>query len=318
VKANIGTDLEEASFHLKRGGLVAIPTETVYGLAANALNASAVVKIFEAKKRPGFDPLIVHIGRYEQIAELAESFPQSAARLTEAFWPGPLTLILPKRPLIPDIVTSGLSTVGIRMPAHRLTLELLSMLPFPLAAPSANPFGYISPTTADHVAEQLGDKIDYILDGGPCEVGVESTIISFEMLKPKILRVGGLDISDVKKHIQHFEVSTSSTDNPSAPGMLTGHYAPKKPIVIGDIEELLTTYSDRKLCVLSFKKEFELQGEVLSSKGDLREAARNLFAAMRRLDSCKCDLIVAEKVPEEGLGLAINDRLKRAAASRNP
>lgn len=318
MKARIGTDIDEAAYHLKRGGLVAIPTETVYGLAANALEASSVVKIFEAKNRPGFDPLIVHIGRFEQIAELATEFPKGASKLTEAIWPGPLTIILPKRPIVPEIVTSGLPTVGIRMPAHELTLDLLSTLPFPLAAPSANPFGYISPTTAQHVADQLGETVDYILDGGPCSVGVESTIISFETKPPRVLRLGGLEIQSLKEHLKQFEVSTNSGDNPTAPGMLTGHYAPATPVVIGDPIELSKSFGSRKCCVLSFRNKYDQPGEVLSEAGDLREAARNLFAALRRLDGQDCEVIIAEKVPEEGLGQAINDRLKRAAASRNP
>ncbi len=313
MKAIIGTDPEEAAYHLQRGGLVAIPTETVYGLAANALDPSAVVKIFEAKHRPGFDPLIVHIDRFEQIAELATQFPAEAMKLTEYYWPGPLTIILPKRPIVPDLVTSGLQTVGIRMPAHPMTQELLSLLRFPLAAPSANPFGYVSPTTAEHVADQLGDKVDYILDGGPCQVGVESTIISFADSPPKVLRLGGLELSQIRKLIKEFEVSQHSSDNPVAPGMLSAHYSPKKKVIIGNLPKLVKTYSDENICYLSFQDEYDFPGQVLSRKGDLQEAAHNLFAALRKLDEEKCEIILAELVPERGLGRAINDRIRRAA-----
>lgn len=317
MNTRIGTDTDEAAYHLKRGGLVAIPTETVYGLAANALEARSVVKIFEAKNRPGFDPLIVHIGRLEQIFELARSFPREAARLTEKFWPGPLTIILKKRSIIPELVTSGLDTVGIRMPSHELTQELLEKLPFPLAAPSANPFGYISPTSAEHVAAQLGDKVDYILDGGVCSVGVESTIISFEEKVPEILRLGGLEVDEIRRYVKNFKIRTASSDNPAAPGMLTGHYSPRTPLVIGDINDLRKKYSDKKVCFLSFSTNyFEIEGEILSKKGNLNEAARNLFAAMRRLDASDCEVILAESFPEKGLGMAINDRLRRAAAPK--
>jgi L-threonylcarbamoyladenylate synthase len=313
VKAEIGTDLEKATEILKNGGLVAIPTETVYGLAANATNSEAVLKIFEAKNRPSFDPLIVHIGSVEKLAKLVSSFPIQARELTKEFWPGPLTIVLPKKKGVPDLVTSGLQTLGIRMPAHPLTQQLLSLLPFPLAAPSANPFGYISPTTAQHVAEQLGDKVDYILDGGPSVVGVESTIVSFEGEVPQILRWGGLELEQIKPFLNIFDISQQSSDNPSAPGMLSSHYSPRKRMIIGELDELIKKHIEKDCSYLSFQKSYNMPGEALSSRGDIREAARNLFAAMRRLDSTKGNLILAELVPDTGLGRAINDRLKRAA-----
>jgi L-threonylcarbamoyladenylate synthase len=313
VKAEIGTNLEKAARILKNGGLVAIPTETVYGLAANALDTEAVLKIFQAKNRPSFDPLIVHIARLSQLNELASSIPDSAKTLIKEFWPGPLTVVLPKNDIVPDLVTSGLPSVGIRMPSHPLTHELLSLLPFPLAAPSANPFGYISPTTAQHVAEQLGDRVDYILDGGPSAVGVESTIVSFEGEVPQILRWGGLELEQLKPFLGTFDSSQQSSDNPSAPGMLSSHYAPRKRVIIGELDELIKKHIEKDCSYLSFQKPYDIPGEVLSSTGDIREAARNLFAAMRRLDSTKGDLILTELVPDTGLGRAINDRLKRAA-----
>jgi len=315
VKAQIGQDIKKAAEILKNGGLVAIPTETVYGLAANALDSDAVLKVFEAKRRPEFDPLIVHVGSWEQLNELACSFPEEARKLTHEFWPGPLTVVLPKKEIIPDLVTSGLPSVGMRMPNHPLALKLLSLLPFPLAAPSANPFGYISPTSAQHVVEQLGDQIDYILDGGPSNVGVESTIVSFEGETPRILRWGGLELEQIEPFLERFDSSEQSSDNPSAPGMLSSHYAPRKKLIIGNLKELMVKYANKDCVYLSFEETHEMSGEVLSPSGDIREAARNLFAAMRRLDSGEGELILTEMVPESGLGRAINDRLKRAAYS---
>ncbi len=313
MKAEIGIDVKRAAKLLRDGGLVAMPTETVYGLAANALNSRAVLSIFEAKKRPGFDPLIVHIGSLEQVAEVAIDYPRKAQKLTEHYWPGPLTIVLKKRDIIPDIVTSGLDTVGVRMPRHPLTLQLLQDVGFPLAAPSANPFGYVSPTTARHVADQLGDRIDYILDGGPCAVGVESTIVSFTEHKPKVLRAGGLSLSEIRRVIGDFDVDDQSTSQPLAPGMLSEHYSPTTPIYLGDIKSLASRFSDKRLVVLGFTSTYGFEGEALSKTGDIREAAKNLFAAMRRLDSGNHDVILSEMVPAEGLGLAINDRLSRAS-----
>ncbi|HKL39456.1 MAG TPA: L-threonylcarbamoyladenylate synthase [Cryomorphaceae bacterium] len=313
MKAEVGTDIEKAAEILEKGGLVAIPTETVYGLAANALDPDAVLKIFEAKNRPSFDPLIIHISNFEQLNDLAQSFPLEAKELMHEFWPGPLTVVMPKKIIVPDLVTSGLGSVGIRMPAHPLALKLLSLLPFPLAAPSANPFGYISPTTAQHVADQLGNKVDYILDGGPSKVGVESTIVSFESEVPRILRWGGLDLEQIEPFLENFESSQQSSDNPVAPGMLSSHYAPRKRLILGNLDELIEIHGKKDSSYLSFRKSYDMPGETLSESGDLSEAARNLFAAMRRLDAAEGNCILAERVPEKGLGRAINDRLKRAA-----
>jgi L-threonylcarbamoyladenylate synthase len=314
--ARIGFNISEARDALVRGRLVAIPTETVYGLAANAMNAEAVLSIFEAKSRPAFDPLIVHIGSMSQLDQLVIALPEKARKLAATFWPGPLTLILPKNASVPDIVTSGLPYVGVRMPRHELTLELLRSLAFPLAAPSANPFGYISPTTAEHVADQLGDKVDYILDGGPCEVGLESTIVSFMGDEVQILRLGGLPVSDIEEFIGPVHISTSgSSSNPTAPGMLLSHYAPRKPLFLGDIKSLAKKFEGEKFSVLAFSELRGLPGIVLSTDADMQEAARNLFAVLRQLDADSSSLILAEKVPDLGLGIAINDRLKRASFS---
>jgi len=227
-----GTDLILAKKLLTEGKLVAIPTETVYGLAANGLDETAVAGIFSAKNRPTFDPLILHVASIEQAQSLCTDWPEMADKLARAFWPGPLTLILPKADHVPDLTTSGQPTVGIRMPNNRLTLELLSTLPFPLAAPSANPFGYVSPTNAQHVADQLGDSIDYILDDGDCSVGIESTIITIDNGTPKVLRLGGLSLERIAD-VLGFPVleHLNQNSNPQAPGQLDQHYSPRCKLI---------------------------------------------------------------------------------------
>jgi L-threonylcarbamoyladenylate synthase len=315
--AETGTDIQKASRLLIANELVAIPTETVYGLAANALNPEAVIKIFEAKKRPFFDPLIVHISNMGQLEKYAKDIPSIAYRLAERFWPGPLTLLLPKQDIIPDIVTSGLDTVGIRCPAHPLTHQLLSITGFPLAAPSANPFGYVSPTTAAHVDDQLGNVISYILDGGPCKVGVESTILGFENDSPIIYRLGGLSIEDIEAVAGKVSVSLNTSSNPQAPGQLKSHYAPGKPLYIGDIDNLLRHHKNEKAGIISFSKSYYseniVQQWILSPQGSLHDAAQKLFSALREADHSDIDILLAERFPEEELGRAINDRLQRAS-----
>lgn len=317
--AEIGVDLARAAQLLREGRLVAIPTETVYGLAANALDETAVLQIFTAKRRPHFDPLIVHIGDMDQLAAVACQVPEKAKVLAGHFWPGPLTMVLPKASAIPDLVTSGLDTVAVRIPRHPMALSLLRQLSFPLAAPSANPFGYVSPTSAAHVADQLGEELTYILDGGPCEVGVESTIISFEENQPTILRVGGTPIEAIEKAIGPVQVAAHSADNPKAPGMLSSHYATGTPLVTGDVDTLMHTYRNRRCAVLGWRHTHGREGIALSPEGNMEEAATRLFAAMRELDRRKeFDLIIAEKIPDAGLGRAINDRLARAAFKNAP
>lgn len=313
--ADIGKDINKAKELLQRGELVAIPTETVYGLAGNALNKDAVVKIFEAKSRPQFDPLIVHVPAISKAAQYVEHIPDTAIVLTKKFWPGPLTLVLKKRTIIPDLVTSGLESVGMRCPNHSLTRTLLNELDFPLAAPSANPFGYVSPTSPQHVNEQLGDKIQYILDGGVCSVGIESTIIGFEQEGPVIYRMGGLSLEDIEQTIGKVRVQTHSASNPKAPGQLKSHYAPSKPIILGVIEDLLQNYPAHCTGMLTFQKDFHSPNQIiLSPSGSLEEAAKNLFSSLRELDKLEVDVILAELVPDKGIGKAINDRLRRAAA----
>jgi L-threonylcarbamoyladenylate synthase len=316
--ARTGTDLQEAARLLADGQVVAMPTETVYGLAANAFDPEAVLKIFTVKQRPSFDPLIVHIARLEDLDRVAAVRPPALEALAARFWPGPLTLVLPRHPDVPELVTSGLDTVAVRMPAHPMALELLRMLPFPLAAPSANPFGYISPTTAAHVADQLGDRIPYILDGGPCRVGVESTIIGWDPASGAwtLYRPGGLPVEELEQVLGSVQ-GVPTALKPLAPGMLASHYAPRKPVHVGDVTALSRRFAGRAIGVISFRNEYPAHCcEVLSADGDLAQAARNLFAVLRELDASDCDVIIAEEFPDQGLGRAINDRLRRAAAPR--
>ncbi len=307
----------QAAAIIKKGGIVAFPTETVYGLGADAFNPLAVARVFEVKKRPYFDPLIVHIAFPEDMGKLVTEIPSHAKRLKEQFWPGPLTIILFKKEEVPDIVTAGLSTVAVRMPDHPMTLKLIEMAGCPIVGPSANPFGYLSPTNAEHVRNQLGGQIDFVLDGGPCEVGVESTIISFVGKNPKLLRLGGIPLETIESSIGAVEIGPTIEERPAAPGMLPKHYAPRTPIVLNWNEQDLDSYREKKVGFLAFqkaKKNLKFNHvEVLSEKGDLREAAANLFAAIHRLDALKLDFILAEAVPEVGLGRAIMDRLRRAS-----
>lgn len=316
METKISSSIEEAAEFLNRSQLVAIPTETVYGLAANALDKAAVVEIFNAKQRPSFDPLIVHIGNKSDVALYARQIPANAQKLMDAFWPGPLTVVLPKQEIIPDEVTSGLDTVGIRMPDHPLTLQLLQQLNFPLAAPSANPFGYISPTTPQHVFAQLQNKIPMILDGGPCEVGVESTIVGFEGEVPVVYRLGGLTLEDIRNVCGEIKVEINSSSDPKAPGMLKSHYAPQKPLYL--LKDIASDFSfDNSVAIIVFG-DYEVKGNEqvfnLSTNADYKEAAANLFSFLRMLDTDESvKEIFAHLLPSINLGLAINDRLNRAA-----
>ncbi len=315
--AQIGTDVGKAASLLRAGCLVGIPTETVYGLAGNGLDPAAVLDIFKVKQRPAFDPLILHVADARQVEPLVAEFPPMARQLADRFWPGPLTLLLDKSPLVPDLVTSGLPRVAIRMPAHPMARELLSMLEFPLAAPSANPFGYVSPTTARHVEQQLGQAIPYILDGGACQVGIESTIIGFESGQPTVYRLGGLALEAIEAEVGKVVLALNQSSNPAAPGMLKSHYAPRKTLLLGQLDDLLAQHPGKALGILSFSHDYsgsERVCRVLSPAGSLEEAAMGLFGALRDLDESAVDLILAEPMPDHGLGRAINDRLRRAAA----
>lgn len=312
------SDITHAAQLLRDGGLVAIPTETVYGLAAHALDPLAVARVFAAKARPKFDPLIVHVPEREALADLVSEFPATAAKLADAFWPGPLTMVLPKRELVPDIVTAGLSTVAIRIPDHPVAQALLREAGIPLAAPSANPFGRLSPTTAAHVREQLGDAVDFILDGGPCRVGVESTVVQVSGDQVQLLRPGGVTLEELEAVVGEVVIPPSdahpSTAAQPSPGTLPQHYAPRTPLILSTSDEDLTAGKRIGLLCLTAPENVEAYTamEELSPTGNLTVAAANFFAALRRLDDAGLDVIVAQPLPDEALGRALNDRLSRA------
>jgi len=352
--ASVGISIEQATNWLREGYPVAIPTETVYGLAANACREDALIRIFEAKRRPLFDPLIVHLPTVNSILPYAQDIPRLAFELWERYSPGPLTLVLPKSDLLPDLLSSGLPTAAFRIPAHPVALQVLNAIDFPLAAPSANLFGRVSPTTAAHVLDQLGDSIPYILDGGACSVGLESTIIDLSGPEPILRREGGIPSQSIEdelkitlqRPVHAYRIHDGFV--PSA-GTLDNHYAPKVPLICYHNNEELKNIVSRlpaihppdptartadmppmrepTLGMLRFQSDIPDHFrdlcernkfgtiriiEILSPRGDLKEAARNLFAAMRSLEE-GCDLILAEQAPEHGLGLAINDRLRRAS-----
>jgi L-threonylcarbamoyladenylate synthase len=319
----VGTDLQTAISFLQQGQLVAVPTETVYGLAANAFNPDAVAQIFAVKNRPSFNPLIIHTNSLNRLKDWGLNLPQKMLQLAEHFSPGPLTYVIPKSNFIPDIVTAGTPAVAVRIPNHPLTLKLLSQLDFPLAAPSANPSGYVSPTTAQHVNQQLGDTLPYILDGGSCNVGVESTIISFLDETPTLLRHGGITLEQIEQVIGKVIDKPGEageeilTDNPVAPGQLARHYATKHMLIHDEPKQYFNQFNPQKTAVISFKTNYTQVPQnlqfILSQQGNLAEAAQKLFAAMRMVDELDVDVILAEKFPDEGLGKAINDRLKRAS-----
>lgn len=315
----IGVDVAHAARLLRHGKLVSFATETVYGLGANALDVHAVARVFAVKSRPHFDPLIVHIADRSWLTRIVKEWPETAERLAARFWPGPLTLVLPKTDLIPDLVTSGLPSVAVRMPAHPLALELLRLADVPIAAPSANLFGQLSPTRAEHVAERLGDQIDYLLDGGPCAVGVESTVLLLEPSRAVLLRPGGVTLEEIESVIGPValpaRVTTSDQTAAPSPGMLPQHYAPRTPLAI--VEDLSRVTASERCGLLTLQpgpgaSRFAAV-ETLSVRGDLTEAAANFFAALRRLDAARVEQIVAMPFPNRGLGRALNDRLSRAA-----
>lgn len=314
---NIDNEIKKAASILNNGDVVAIPTETVYGLAGNAFNEAAIKKIFEAKNRPFYNPLIVHIKSINELDAVAKNIPPLALELASTFWPGPLTLVLEKQDCVSDLVTGGKDTVAVRVPRHPVALALLNELSFPLVAPSANPFNYLSPTCAEHVQEQLGEKIPMILDGGSCQKGVESTIISFKDKHPIVLRYGAVSIEDIESVCGKLEVLNHNNKTPDAPGMLKKHYSPTTHFCLThNVLTTLDSFSDKKIGILAFSKAItdnRVKSQiVLSEKGDLNEAASKLFSAMHDLDKMDLDIIIAAYFPEEGLGKTINDRLKRA------
>jgi len=325
VKTVISTDRAAAVELLRNGEIVALPTETVYGLAADALNPIAVAKIFEAKERPRFDPLIVHLPHRDWLEKIVDLFAQDRQlilKLAERFWPGPFTMVLPKRETVPEIVTAGLDTVAVRISGHPVFSEIISTFEKPLAAPSANRFSRISPTTAQHVHDELGGRIPLIIDGGSTQHGIESTIITVRDGKDclersrriEILRRGPITAEQLSKFAE-VRVFTP-TGRVSAPGQLSSHYAPKTPLHLVDYAESFSPQENQQVGLLAWnpvesEKRFAVVRR-LSERQDLREAAANLFRYLRELDQADVDLIVAERVPSQGLGAAIMDRLQRA------
>ena len=311
--------LQLAASILRGGGIVAFPTETVYGLGADACNPIAVARIFEAKRRPRLDPLIVHVAEVADAERYGVLDAPAARALAERFWPGPLTLVVPKRAEVPAIVTAGLDTVALRCPAHPVARELIRAAQRAIAAPSANPSGSISPTEARHVAEHLSGAIDLIVDGGRCEVGVESTIVALSP-RPRLLRAGGVPVEQLEPFLGPLEDATAMADRPAAPGQREGHYATRTPLEIAPAAGAVRPGERVGLIALAapLRPERFAAVEALSSRGDLREAAANLFAALHRLDRLGLDRLIAEPVPEEGLGAAIMDRLRRCARGSGP
>lgn len=302
---------------LSKEEVAAIPTETVYGLAGNIYSEKAIRSIFRIKQRPLFNPLIVHLPNADAMNDVAKEIPPMAKALAHECWPGPLTLLLPKKDTVPDLITSGKSTVAVRVPNHPLTLSLLQQLSFPLAAPSANPFGSISPTTAEHVANYFKDEFPFILDGGPCSSGIESTIIGFNADGAIVYRYGSLALEDIEKITGPVQEYIRDEETPDAPGMLLRHYAPSTSTILSDdIEKTVREHAGKKIGLMLFshssKADHMIIQEILSPSGSLEEAASNLYAAMHRLDQQQLDIIITERFPDKGLGRSINDRLQRA------
>jgi L-threonylcarbamoyladenylate synthase len=325
------SDIAKAAIALSGGLLVAFPTATAYGLGADAFNAAALARVFEAKNRPRFDPLIIHIAEYDTLSRVVDTTALNSETLhrlsilSQNLWPGPLTLILPKRPEVQDLATSALPTAAGRFPSHPVAQKLIRLSTGAVAAPSANPFGYLSPTRAEHVKAQLGEKVDFIIDGGRTTVGVESTVLDLSAGTPRLLRPGGTPREAIEALIGPVEFSfgvsvgeTNESEKPISPGQLKSHYAPRTKLVLCRREEL-----DAQPCAPSEGRLYFTPPNavatpamrVLSPTGDLLEAAANLFDMLHELDGLGLELIRAEQVPLSGLGVAINDRLKRAENS---
>ena len=314
----ISKDIQKAIDLLTNENLVAIPTETVYGLAGNIFSEKAIKSIFETKKRPFFNPLIVHIPTVNILDTIVSEVPEKAKLLAEAFWPGSMTLVLKKNSTIPDIITAGKGTVAVRVPNHPVTLKLLQQLSFPLAAPSANPFNNISPTKPEHVERYFKNDIKMVLDGGVCKNGIESTIIGFENDEPIIYRLGALALEEIEAVVGKVAIKNKKEENPDAPGMLQKHYSPlTTTILTKDISSEIEKYSNKKIGVLTFDTSYKsdkISTEIiLSNSSDLQEAASKLYDSLHQLDHLNLDVILVEKMPDFGLGKSMNDRLQRAA-----
>ena len=322
--------IRQAAARIAGGGLAAFPTETVYGLGADGFNPEALALIFEIKNRPRFDPLIIHIaalGALEKVADLSLLDTDSRKKidaLTEKFWPGPLTLILPKQQAVPDLATSGLPTVAVRLPSLASARQLIAFSTGAVAAPSANPFGFLSPTSAEHVLAMLGDKVEIILDGGPTQVGLESTVLDICGGQQRILRPGGVPREAIEAVIGPLTESQALNDTVISPGMTASHYAPRASLEVQDLETLCKTPFDTKSAYLFFdgasyklwhkkqKQPHDIPIKVLSETGNITEAAAHFFQSLHELDKPELFRIYAQPAPEKGLGVAINDRLERA------
>ncbi len=311
-------DIARAARELKEGRLVAIPTETVYGLAGNAFSDSAVRLIYTTKNRPPINPLIVHVKEKEAMHTVAQNIPNAALKLADLFWPGPLTLVLEKQTHISDLVTAGKNTVGIRVPDHEVTLQLLASLDFPLVAPSANRSNHISPTSPEHVRLSLGEKAPFILNGGNCSRGIESTIVGFKEGKVLLYRQGAITKAQIEEALNCEVYETNNEVAPESPGMFKKHYSPNTPLMLArDLQPLLQRYVGLKIGIITFREllvtNHTVPQKALSPKGDLSEYAAHLYAALYEMDALNLDIILIEEVPNDGIGEAINDRLRRAA-----
>jgi L-threonylcarbamoyladenylate synthase len=315
--------IERAAEVLRGGGLVAFPTETVYGLGANALEDSAVRRIFEAKGRPAYNPLIVHVADVAAAKRIATAWPEAADRAAAAFWPGPLTLVLPKHPSIPDIVTGSLGTVAVRVPAHPVALALLRACGVPVAAPSANRFTRVSPTTAEHVARGLGARADLILDGGATPYGIESTVLDLSVAQPRILRPGVIDVDELERVLGPVAAADTAAADPEAglpsPGMLERHYSPHAEVAVFSTREAAAELAvsarraGRRVGALLMHPVETPLDEVVALPADARGYARLLYAALHSLDDARCDLVLIEQVPDTAAWAGVRDRLRRAA-----
>jgi L-threonylcarbamoyladenylate synthase len=313
----ISKDVKLAATFLKNDGVVGIPTETVYGLAGNAYSDVAINKIFEVKKRPNSNPLILHVKNSNELDKIGTQIPELAYKLAETFWPGPLTLIVKKQPHISNLITASQDTVAVRVPNHTLTLELLNSIDFPLVAPSANPFTRISPIEAPHVEAYFKDQINMVLDGGRCSEGVESTIVGFENNRAVIFRLGAISIEEIEKITNNVSIYKPLDKKIITPGMLKKHYSPNTDIILTrNVSQEIEWFSDKKIGLLLFnapQPNFNLAYQkILSPESNLKIATSNLYKALHELDAMNLDLIIAERFPEYGLGLTINDRLTRA------
>lgn len=317
----ISTDVDQAAEFLRKGAIIGMPTETVYGLAGNAFDPAAVASIFTVKQRPAFNPLIVHLAGMDRVNDVAREIPAVAEALMRQFWPGPLTLLLPVRSNVPETITAGKPTVAVRVPAHPMALALLEKTEFPLVAPSANPFGAISPTRAAHVVQFFQGRIPFVLDGGACRRGIESTIVGFPDGEPALYRLGAIPLEALEALTGPLRLFASAGTSPDAPGMLLRHYAPETPLILTDDPAATVRDHDGQRIGLLRYREALASGLVhreivLSPKGSLQEAAAALYDSLHQLDNFNLDVIIAERFPDRDLGRTLNDRLRRAGKAR--